>query len=80
MPGVDSLVKDFLAQKKIAVVGVSDKRETGCNSNYSNLKRAGYQVFTVNPHITAFAANPAIPICVPCPRNPTASSYLPMRK
>ncbi len=33
MAKIDTLVKDFLAQKKIAVVGVSDKRETGCNSN-----------------------------------------------
>ena len=29
MAKIDALVKDFLAQKKIAVVGVSDRRETG---------------------------------------------------
>ena len=34
MSNINSLVQDFLAQKKIAVVGVSDKRETGCNTNY----------------------------------------------
>jgi len=28
MSKIETLVKDFLAQKKIAVVGVSDKRET----------------------------------------------------
>jgi len=33
MAKLDNLVQDFLAQKKIAVVGVSDKRETGCNLN-----------------------------------------------
>ena len=33
MAKIDSLVQDFLAQKIIAVVGVSDKRETGCNLN-----------------------------------------------
>jgi len=31
MAKVDDLVKSFLDQKKIAVVGTSDKRETGCN-------------------------------------------------
>ena len=30
MSPIDTLVHDFLAQKRIAVVGVSDKRETGC--------------------------------------------------
>lgn len=32
-------MQDFLAQKKIAVVGVSDKRETLCNLNYTNSRR-----------------------------------------
>ena len=44
MAKIDEMVKDFLAQKKIAVVGVSDKRETGCNMNYKKFKEAGYQV------------------------------------
>jgi len=34
MAKIDPLVHNFLAQKKVAVVGVSDKRETGCNLNY----------------------------------------------
>ncbi len=38
MSKIDSLVQDFLAQNKIAVVGVSDKRETGCNLSYRKLK------------------------------------------
>jgi hypothetical protein len=41
MAKIDPLVKDFLAQKKIAVVGVSDKRETGCNAAYHRFKQAG---------------------------------------
>lgn len=32
MKKLDNLVQDFLAQQKIAVVGISDKRETGCNA------------------------------------------------
>ena len=41
-------------QKKIAVVGVSDKRDTGCNLNYKKFKEAGYQVYAVNPRINSF--------------------------
>ena len=42
MSKIDPLVQDFLAQKKITVVGVSDKRETGCNLAYRKFKQAGY--------------------------------------
>ena len=43
MTKIDSLVQDFLAQKKIAVVGVSDKPDTRSNLNYKKFKDAGYQ-------------------------------------
>lgn len=61
MSQVDILVKDFLAQKKIAVVGVSDKRETGCNLAYRKFKAADYQVYAVNPHLTSFEGEPCYP-------------------
>jgi uncharacterized protein len=61
MAKIDELVKEFLSQKKIAVVGVSDHRETGCNMNYRKFKSAGYQVFAVNPHITQFDGEPCYP-------------------
>ena len=54
MAAIDSLVQGFLAQKAIAVVGVSDKRETGCNQCYRKFKATGYAVWPVNPHLTAF--------------------------
>lgn len=54
MTKVDDLVQDFLAVKKIAVVGVSDKRDTGCNLAYTRFKENGYQVFAVNPRISDF--------------------------
>lgn len=54
MSKLDVMVQDFLAQKKIAVVGVSDKRETGCNAAYQRFKDAGYKVFAVNPRIASF--------------------------
>jgi predicted CoA-binding protein len=54
MKKLDILVQDFFAQKKIAVVGVSDKRDTGCNLSYKKLKESGYQVYPVNPHISMY--------------------------
>jgi predicted CoA-binding protein len=54
MSRIDELVRDFFAQEKIAVVGVSDRRETGCNLAYRKLKAAGYTVYPVNPRLTTF--------------------------
>jgi len=61
MAKIDVLVQDFLAQKKIAVVGVSDLRETGCNLAYRKFKQAGYTVFAVNTHLTTFEGAPVYP-------------------
>ncbi len=61
MSKMDDLVKDFLAQKKIAVVGVSDKRETGCNLNYKKFKENGYQVYAVNPRMSHYDGD----VCYP---------------
>lgn len=70
MSQIDSLVKDFLAQKKIAVVGVSTKRETGCNGAYRRFKDAGYQVYGVNPHLTSFEGSPCYPDLKSLPDKP----------
>lgn len=70
MSNVDILVQDFLAQKKIAVVGVSDKRETGCNAAYRKFKEAGYTVFPVNPRLSAFEGAPCYPDLKSIPDKP----------
>jgi uncharacterized protein len=72
MAKVDELVKDFLAQKKIAVVGVSDKRETGCNLAYKKFKQAGYTVSAVNPRISTFDGDPCYPDLKSIPEKPEA--------
>jgi len=72
MSKIDSLVQDFLAQKKIAVVGVSDKRDTGCNLNYQRFKKAGYQVYAVNPRISTFDGMPCYPDLKSIPEKPDA--------
>ena len=72
MSKIDTLVQDFLAQKKIAVVGVSDKRETGCNAGYRRFKAAGYTVSAVNPHLTTFEGAPCYPDLKSIPEKPDA--------
>ena len=61
MNKLDNMVQDFLAQKRIAVVGVSDKRDTGCNLSYKKLKEHGYQVYAVNPRIATYEKD----VCYP---------------
>jgi len=61
MAKIDGLVEEFLALKKIAVVGVSDKRETGCNLNYQKFKSSGYKVFAVNPRLDTFDGDACYP-------------------
>jgi predicted CoA-binding protein len=72
MSGIDKMVQEFLAQKKIAVVGVSDRRDTGCNANYRKFKGAGYTVFAVNPRITTFERDPCYPDLKSIPEKPDA--------
>jgi predicted CoA-binding protein len=72
MAKLDSLVKDFLAQKHIAVVGVSDKRETGCNSIYTKFKEAGHTVSAVNPRLTRYGSDPCYPDLKAIPQKPDA--------
>ncbi|MBI3161495.1 MAG: CoA-binding protein [Chloroflexi bacterium] len=72
MAKLDSMVQDFLAQKRIAVVGVSDKRETGCNAAYKNFKDAGYEVFAVNPRLASFQGEACYPDLASLPSKPDA--------
>ena len=72
MSKIDTLVQDFLAQKKIAVVGVSDKRETGCNAGYRKFREAGYAVYAVNPRLTTFDGDPCYPDLKAIPEKPDA--------
>ncbi len=72
MSKLDTLVQDFLAQKSIAVVGVSDKRETGCNSNYLKFKSTGYRVYPINPHLAEFKGDRCYPDLKSLPEKPDA--------
>ena len=72
MSKIDTLVQDFLAQEKIAVVGVSDQRETGCNLAYRKFKESGYTVSAVNPRLTSFEGDPCYPDLKSIPEKPEA--------
>ena len=56
-------VHDFLAQKRIAVAGVSrnDGHHPAANLIYRRLKRTGHDVFAVNPHMQAFDGDRCYP-------------------
>jgi predicted CoA-binding protein len=72
MAEIDDLVKEFLAQKTVAVVGVSDQRETGCNLAYNRFKGAGYSVYAINPRISSFEGDPCYPDLKSIPEPPQA--------
>ena len=51
MPTMKEAASAFLANKRIAVTGVSRKpKEHGSNSVYKRLRDRGYEVFAVNPN------------------------------
>jgi uncharacterized protein len=51
MPTMMEAASEFLANKRIAVTGVSRKpKEHGSNTVYKRLRDRGYEVFAVNPN------------------------------
>ena len=59
MPTLKEAASDFLAQKRIAVAGVSrTPAGHGANVVYNGLRKAGYQVFAVNPHADQVEGDP----------------------
>jgi predicted CoA-binding protein len=53
-PTLQAKIDDFLAQRRIAVAGISAARETPANMIYRKLKTAGYQVFAVSSTAETF--------------------------
>ena len=60
---LEAKVHDFLAQKRIAVAGVSrdDSRHPAANLIYRRLKTTGHDVVPVNPHLQAFEGERCYP-------------------
>lgn len=72
MSVLDDRIQSFLAQKKIAIVGVSDRRDTGCNTVYQRFKENGYQVYGINPRINEYEDDPVYPDLRALPEKPDA--------
>jgi uncharacterized protein len=72
MTKIKELVRDFLGQKTIAVVGVSDKHESGCNLNYNKFKKNGYRVYPINPRLTKYHEEPCYADLYSLPEKPDA--------
>jgi predicted CoA-binding protein len=60
---LDMKVQDFLAQKRIAVAGVSRHNSNHPVGNliYHRLKKSGHEVFAVNPHMQTFEGDRCYP-------------------
>jgi predicted CoA-binding protein len=60
---LDMKVHDFLAQKRIAVAGVSraNSHHPAANLIYHRLKKTGHDVFAVNPHMQTFEGDRCYP-------------------
>jgi predicted CoA-binding protein len=60
---LDAKVQDFLAQKRIAVAGVSRDRRHHPAGNliYDRLKETGHEVFPVNPQLREFDGGSCYP-------------------
>jgi uncharacterized protein len=63
MTTLEAKVHDFLAQKRIAVAGVSrnNDHQSPANLIYRRLKTSGHEVFAVNPHIETFEGDCCYP-------------------
>ena len=62
-PNLDAKVDDFLAQKRIAIAGVSrdNSHHPVGNLIYKRLKTTGHDVFAVNPNMPTFEGGPCYP-------------------
>jgi predicted CoA-binding protein len=60
---LETKVDDFLAQKRIAVAGVSrdNSHHPVGNLIYHRLKKTGHDVFAVNPHMQSFEGDRCYP-------------------
>lgn len=61
MPTSQTAVKNFLAQKTLAVVGLSRSGDAFSNMVYKDLKSKGYRLFAVNPNAESIQGEKCYP-------------------
>src|SRR5215207_7284350 len=60
MPSIKDAASEFLANRRVAVTGVSRKPENhGSNVVYKRLRERGYEVFAVNPNANEVEGDPS---------------------
>ena len=48
---MQDMIKEFMAQKRFAIVGATDNPEKYSHQIFKNLKNRGYEVYPVNPKL-----------------------------
>jgi predicted CoA-binding protein len=62
MQGINEAASAFLANKRVAVTGVSrTPKDHGSNAVYRRLRERGYQVFAINPNAREVEGDPSYP-------------------
>jgi predicted CoA-binding protein len=64
---MQDLIKEFIAQKKFAVIGATDNPEKYGNQIIKNLKKRGYEVYPVNPRLKKVEGLPCYPALAKIP-------------
>jgi predicted CoA-binding protein len=60
MPAIKDAAAEFLANRRVAVTGVSrDPKNHGSNVVYTRLRERGYEVFAVNPNADSVEGDPS---------------------
>ena len=58
---MQDLIKEFMEQKKFAVVGATDNSQKYGNQIVKNLKNRGYEVYPVNPKLKEIEGSKCYP-------------------
>ncbi len=61
MPSIPDAVAEFLAQKRLAVAGVSRTPQQPANAIYRRLRDTGHEVYATNPEADAVEGDPCYP-------------------
>ena len=58
---MQDLIKEFMSQKKFAIVGATDNTKKYGYEIFKNLKRRGYEVYPVNPRLKELEGSKCYP-------------------
>jgi predicted CoA-binding protein len=70
MTTINDLAREFLAQKRLAVFGISGTRDVPGNQIYQLLKQREHEMYAINPHVDTFDGDPCYPNLAALPSVP----------